>query len=336
VDLMKKRIQLSENKLRHLAHEISEYKSLGMTKMADELESTSSKMRTNASEDQNCMNGIKQAVEGTYVELRGLLEGRAGGLFTLPFAPIVSIKQLLTALDLGQSWDLSTLGIIEPVGDPTPPVQQQQSPPTVQQPHLLQQVEPAAMPQTPAPIAEPVLGLDQPSSEDQTQVTSNTSSSIFTDSKKPPSQPMKMSWAAVGLVGGVAAKGKKSFLEIQKEEAEGRLTAENLKRLEQGRKPAKSPLLERIEGEIQASVSRNKKSGESENAEGGESDQGSTSKPEVTGISEAKTSTVDETLAEDSDDESEETEESLKDEAPLERRQPRRRQQEAAGDEENS
>ena len=42
-----------------------------------------------------------------------------------------------------------------------------------------------------------------------------------------------------------------SLLELQAEELEGRLTEENLRRLEIGKKPAKSPLLDRLKAEIE-------------------------------------------------------------------------------------
>ena len=41
------------------------------------------------------------------------------------------------------------------------------------------------------------------------------------------------------------------MLELQAEELEGRLTEENLRRLEIGKKPAKSPLLDRLKAEIE-------------------------------------------------------------------------------------
>ena len=49
------------------------------------------------------------------------------------------------------------------------------------------------------------------------------------------------------------AKGgkRKSMLQLQAEELESRLTEENLKRLELGRAPARSPLLERLQAELE-------------------------------------------------------------------------------------
>ena len=52
----------------------------------------------------------------------------------------------------------------------------------------------------------------------------------------------KMGW---GSLPKQEKKGK-SLLELQREELEGRLTEENLRRLEIGKKPAKSPLLDRL------------------------------------------------------------------------------------------
>ena len=41
------------------------------------------------------------------------------------------------------------------------------------------------------------------------------------------------------------------MLQLQAEELESRLTEENLKRLETGRAPARSPLLERLQAELE-------------------------------------------------------------------------------------
>ena len=50
-------------------------------------------------------------------------------------------------------------------------------------------------------------------------------------------------------------KKGKSLLELQREELEGRLTEENLRRLEIGKKPAKSPLLDRLNQAIESGQS---------------------------------------------------------------------------------
>ena len=57
----------------------------------------------------------------------------------------------------------------------------------------------------------------------------------------------KMGWGAIPK----QQKTSKSLLELQAEELEGRLTEENLRRLEIGKKPAKSPLLDRLKAEIE-------------------------------------------------------------------------------------
>jgi hypothetical protein len=52
-----------------------------------------------------------------------------------------------------------------------------------------------------------------------------------------------MSWA---MNGAPSAPKPKTMLDLQVEEMEGRLTSENLKRLQEGRKPTHSPLLEKM------------------------------------------------------------------------------------------
>ena len=63
-----------------------------------------------------------------------------------------------------------------------------------------------------------------------------------------PGPAKKMGW---GSLPKQEKKGK-SLLELQREELEGRLTEENLRRLEIGKKPAKSPLLDRLNQAIES------------------------------------------------------------------------------------
>ena len=97
------------------------------------------------------------------------------------------------------------------------------------------------------------------SSEGQTQSVSKTaekSKKTITVVKKKTrtameirNLPQQKKWVGVPTKAG--EKGK-SLLELQREELEGRLTEENLRRLEIGKKPAKSPLVDRLNQAIES------------------------------------------------------------------------------------
>jgi len=258
--LMKKRIELSENKLKSLEREINEYRTLGMIKMVDEIESTATKMRTNAAEDEACVQTITQMVDQTYQSLRSLLEEHGSGLLNLPFDLIVSIKRQLGSLGLAEDWDLSLLGIIEPVGS------ELGDEANLNQNHLSHIMDPPAV--SPAAVLGAPLSVN--SAVPALPSPSLGQAAVKTAVLEPQQVPKaKLSWASKAAfqtsepsTGG----GKKSLLEIQKEELEGRLTEENLKRLEQGKKPAFSPLLAKIDDKLNpaASASQDLKSAEAD------------------------------------------------------------------------
>ena len=67
-----------------------------------------------------------------------------------------------------------------------------------------------------------------------------------------PVAPKKSGWGAPSPASKASAGSKKTMLQLQAEELQTRLTEENLKRLELGKSPARSPLLERLMEQLEA------------------------------------------------------------------------------------
>ena len=223
--LMRGRVKENSEKITKNGAEITSMKSLGLANVVADLERSARQCATFIEQDKGVINALTAKSLEVFEIVKSTGESRRDDIDGLTSKLLADLKKAFIALNVG-------------VGEDWTP------------PKAAGADESSSMFSSNLAAGLGIAPKAAAPAKPQAPAANGTTKKSSTSKKpKKESAAPKMGWGKPAP----AKKGgkRKSMLQLQAEELESRLTEENLKRLETGRAPARSPLLERLQAELE-------------------------------------------------------------------------------------
>lgn len=227
--LMRSRVKENKEKIASTALEITSMKTLGLMNVIVDLERKEKQLRTFIDQDE----GVISVLSAKAMEVFGIVtstgQARSENIDALTSKLLSDLKKAFVALNIGVGHDWNPPQVLEEESS------SMFSSNLAASLGLAPQEQLKAVAKAPESKAKPNAPVAGPKKKAAAPVA-----------------PKKSGWGAPSPASKASAGSKKTMLQLQAEELQTRLTEENLKRLELGKSPARSPLLERLMEQLEA------------------------------------------------------------------------------------